>query len=172
MPGIGLAVVEIRFEGAVTRSDLREAIRLNTPKRLSLFLFGVLFLTMGAAAGFELLTATFQWARFLFFSLFTTMGLYLVFLVPLTAHLAWRTSVRLKERTGGCVTAEGIALRSSVGSSEMKWDGMLGYRESSTMVLLYGDRHVFFMMARSLFAGDEDWEAFRRFVHDRRSPMR
>ena len=91
-----------------------------------------------------------------------TLGL-MVF-VEVQLRKSWRTYKLGPEPFRGTLSDEGFELVTDRGSFCTSWDCFYQWEATASELLIYHSNTMFHILARSFFAGDEDWTAARELV--------
>lgn len=85
-------------------------------------------------------------------------------IVELQLRKSWRTDKLGPEPFRGTLSEEGFELVTDHGSSSVSWDRFYQWKATESELLVFTSDATFHILARSFFAGDEDWTAARELV--------
>lgn len=169
----------IPFSGKLTVADVYAAIALMEPrstkvKRWCLAIFGAtLFCFFGWLSLHRLELGDRIGARMAFTGAAAPALLAAAFFTRewwyrRRAQQLYEEGTYLYSRTEGEITETSIHSRTENGEGIMHWNGFLGYRDGGeVIVLIYKEGPSYVYFARTKFASDDDWEAFRQLMHEK-----
>jgi hypothetical protein len=161
--------MEIHLEGRYTEQDIRRAVSLTTwafRGGAILFTFLTLFILVWSIGSIEegpIEDPLWLVPMFLPVLLPGILAVALWILPWLQARQAAQAPL-LKGLVSGVVTDEELVLNTEQSESSVRWDAFTMHRMSDHIVLLHQSKAAATMVARSLFASDEDWDRFREQV--------
>jgi len=164
--------MELTFSGAMTKEDYLSSLKLSirpiSKKGIDHWeLWIVLFWFAGAIGlvGIYVLLVSFElfavWV--VLFALSAILGA-LGLKLRKAPDKYWEENKTLQAPYEGKITNAGIEVRNLHGQSNLQWSNFSGYGEYREVVVLFCGKTHFHPFPRSLFADDNDWEAFREVV--------
>ena len=164
----------IQFGGTITVQDVRRALSLSgkasvliTAFRVALALGGTALLASSAivadAFGLPESGASGWRDLILFLGSYSVLLFYAVlypYLMPfLAAKRVWKR-LGFGDELTGTASEDGLAIAGADYAVDYKWQLYERARISDSVVLLYAQKNLWTMFPRSLFADDDDWQAF------------
>lgn len=158
----------VQFKGTLTPQLYRRAIRSHGPAAPW---FAVLLLLAGIVGMVRGVTADNSNAVSVPAGVITA-GVLLLLAPWFTAWRVFRTNAILRDGFAGTAGEDGFAAQSAYGTSNIPWEKFYQSVIEPEMVLLYLSAQQFWLLPRSFFTTDGEWNEFRTLVAQRVQPRR
>lgn len=150
---------EIPYQGSLRYEDYRRAIRLHGAGVFPVWLpAGLLIAVAALLAGLLHLMQADLWPAFAVLGVFGFLLLVLALRTWLVRK-SWHTHKLAREPRRGTLSAEGLSVDSEHASARIPWDRLHQWKGSDHLLLVYESSHLFHILPRGFFAGDDDWRA-------------
>ena len=155
---VRVAIAMIEFSGQLDEKLYRRVLRLQMGRG------GVTFAVLMIVCALCIAFTAHSTARF-GAPLFAFLLAAFIFLNPyLIARRGLKTGAMVSAPFHGSADEAHFVLENEYGRSDVPWPKFFRVQTGPDFLMLYISAHQFFILARSYFANDADWESFRKLA--------
>lgn len=149
----------ITFRGTIDRKLFARALRRQQRVLRSIAVLWVVVSLIGFGSAKMGDPATWGWPLFLLL-----FGVLILASPWLTARRALASGKMIGAPLSGSADESRIVIESEYGRSELPWSAFHRVKVMPDMVLLFASAQQFYVIARTFFASEDEWQRFRELV--------
>lgn len=163
--------MEIPFEGEVSKSIIREAVRLDgvlSGKIIS----GIFVKCLAIAVAGLIVASGTQAVKYYAFLLMA------VFLIDIWTLIKWKTDYishfenYFEQRYRGVISEQSLVFDIASGKSQEQWSRLVHHKMNGNIAIIYDSKRRYFIFHKSWFKNDIIWDDFTELVKTKTSPLK